>query len=570
MWKKGFTLIEVMIVIGVVAVLTTVVVMNLSGYRGSLNLKLTAREIVAALRDTQQKSISQENGLSWGVNFLNSSSDTDSYKVFSASSTTGVQKVLTLRNGIVFVDPSDGSAKEISFTKITGRPQAGAFLIIIAKSDDIGDRILIEVSAQGRITYIEQQSLRIDGIDPNYGTAGTIASFHNVVGRGFQDGATVKLSKSGESDISCSGCAFETTREIRGGSFDLQSSVANGAWDVVVTNPDNSSTTLSNGYTISDFPPSVYSIWPSLGISGQTITDIAVTGANFKNGATVKLQKGTSEVVGTGFTFASENSLTGGSFNLNGAEEGWWDIVVTNPDGLSGVYARRFRVADALDGTIDSTDRYAWNDNWGWIDFATTTGNVIVTSDELSGYPWNVHAGWLSLNCADENICSYGTQGDDTGYYYRVRNVSSTGALFGYAWNDSLGWVSMNCDQTGIGGSNTCGTVNYGVVISTTTGIFSGFAWSDVAGWISFNCADQSVCATSDYKVMTTWRPTQSVVYESGGGEANTAEGTCTDESGWSDSESCVAVPESVATGEQTVVVTSDGTDSNSVTFTVL
>jgi hypothetical protein len=244
--------------------------------------------------------------------------------------------------------------------------------------------------------------------------------------------------------------------------------------------------------------------------------------------------------------------------------------VVTNPDGLSGVYARRFRVASATDGVIDSTDRYAWNDNWGWIDFATSTGNVIITNTEMSGYASNGHAGWISLNCADENICSYGTQGTDTGYYYRVRTSSSTGALYGYAWNDALGWISMNCDQTGIGGTNTCSTVNYKVTISTTTGVFTGYAWSDVAGWISFNCSDQGVCGTSDYKVVTTWRPTQSIAYESGGGDANTTEGTCTDESGWSDSESCVALPDDTATGDQTVVVTSDGTDSNGITFTVL
>jgi hypothetical protein len=128
----------------------------------------------------------------------------------------------------------------------------------------------------------------------------------------------------------------------------------------------------------------------------------------------------------------------------------------------------------------------------------------------------------------------------------------------------------MNCDQTGIGGTNTCSTVNYKVTISTTTGVFTGYAWSDVAGWISFNCSDQGVCGTSDYKVVTTWRPTQSIAYESGGGDANTTEGTCTDESGWSDSESCVALPDDTATGDQTVVVTSDGTDSNGITFTVL
>ena len=35
--------------------------------------------------------------------------------------------------------------------------------------------------------------------------------------------------------------------------------------------------------------------------------------------------------------------------------------------------------ASSTDGTIDSTYKYAWSENVGWINFGTTEGNVHIT-----------------------------------------------------------------------------------------------------------------------------------------------------------------------------------------------
>lgn len=141
-------------------------------------------------------------------------------------------------------------------------------------------------------------------------------------------------------------------------------------------------------------------------------------------------------------------------------------------------------------GTIDSTYKYAWNENTGWLNFGTSEGNVVVSDTELTGYVWNENAGWISLNCSNTDSC--GTVN------YKVSNDGS-GNLSGYAWNENTGWINF-------------GTFTNSVQINTFTGEFYGWTWGENIGWISLNCnqsgyGGSNTCATVDYKVKTDWRP---------------------------------------------------------------
>lgn len=122
-----------------------------------------------------------------------------------------------------------------------------------------------------------------------------------------------------------------------------------------------------------------------------------------------------------------------------------------------------FVSASETDGTIDSTYKYAWGENIGWVNFKATNGDVHVTDSGLSGYVLNENVGWINLD-----------------------NVSNDGEgnLSGYAWGENIGWIKFN-------------PTNGGVSINTT-GEFSGSALSENVGWIIFG---------GDYKVKTDWRP---------------------------------------------------------------
>ncbi|MDP2629643.1 MAG: prepilin-type N-terminal cleavage/methylation domain-containing protein [Candidatus Harrisonbacteria bacterium] len=137
------------------------------------------------------------------------------------------------------------------------------------------------------------------------------------------------------------------------------------------------------------------------------------------------------------------------------------------------------------DSNINSTDHWAWNDLIGWIDF--NTGTVVVSSTVLQGYA-SSGVGQIAFDCAS-------SPSESCAVSYQVSNDGS-GNLSGWAWNDLIGWISFSSSSP-----------SYQVSIDPDSGEFSGWAWNNIVGWISFNCADPGICATSDYKVKTSWGP---------------------------------------------------------------
>lgn len=149
----------------------------------------------------------------------------------------------------------------------------------------------------------------------------------------------------------------------------------------------------------------------------------------------------------------------------------------------SGVFS--FSVsASSTDGTIDSTHKYAWGENIGWVNFGTTEGNVHVTDPALTGYAWSPKIGWISLNCSNTSSCA--------DVDFKVSN-NGQGSLSGYAWSENIGWINFNPASGGV-------SIN-------SSGEFSGYAYGPKIGWIVFNCASTNSCGAVNYKAKTDWRP---------------------------------------------------------------
>src|SRR5689334_8874287 len=112
--------------------------------------------------------------------------------------------------------------------------------------------------------------------------------------------------------------------------------------------------------------------------------------------------------------------------------------------------------SQAAAGTITSADKYAWGENFGWIDFACSQCTVTVSDDALAGFAWSRDAGWLNLSPAEGGVTNDGA-----------------GHLGGYAWSSTLGWITFS-----------------GVVIDPADGKLIGTAGvaGTHAGRIIFNC----------------------------------------------------------------------------------
>ncbi len=180
--------------------------------------------------------------------------------------------------------------------------------------------------------------------------------------------------------------------------------------------------------------------------------------------------------------------------------------------------------------------------------------------------PAQLGLGWLSFsckncnttprpaNCPAGNIEDYGVHicQNDTDPFCTSISAPKIGKMLGYAWSENIGLISFNESELGgcpsapcrawvdtlttqVNGwaracsvfQNNCsgalkpdsqrggwdGWIKLSSALyqtridnSTSPSQFRGWAWgSDVVGWASFNCINQGVCASSDYKVFTTF-----------------------------------------------------------------
>src|SRR5690349_16552714 len=116
-------------------------------------------------------------------------------------------------------------------------------------------------------------------------------------------------------------------------------------------------------------------------------------------------------------------------------------------------------------GTIDSSHKYAWGENLGWINFACDGCNVHISDTHITGYAWSRQYGWINLSASTSGITN-----------------NCSGQLGGSAWSSNLGWIPFSGASIDFNGK------------------FSGIAGSSTAqtGRISFDC--------TNCNVQTDWR----------------------------------------------------------------
>lgn len=100
-----------------------------------------------------------------------------------------------------------------------------------------------------------QEGPAVTGIMPDSGANTGIISV-TISGSNFAAGATARLTQSGQADISATDVNVATTTTL---TCDLDlTGAAPGAWNVVVTNPDDASGQLADGFTVTEGDFHVY------------------------------------------------------------------------------------------------------------------------------------------------------------------------------------------------------------------------------------------------------------------------------------------------------------------------
>jgi prepilin-type N-terminal cleavage/methylation domain-containing protein len=145
--RKGFTLTELLVVLGITAVLSTVSFSLYINQQRTKLLETTAEEIVGFLKYAQQKSMFQEEGKQWNVHFENPASGSDFYALYTGDTYTSPIEPRYLPQGITFGAPGDGSSINIPFYKLSGDSLGGTIIV----KGYFNQSVVIEVSPRGLI-----------------------------------------------------------------------------------------------------------------------------------------------------------------------------------------------------------------------------------------------------------------------------------------------------------------------------------------------------------------------------------------------------------------------------------
>ncbi len=161
-----------------------------------------------------------------------------------------------------FVSLGDWNVENMSLPATTGTNSTDNVEQVFIENPGQAGTWQIEITHKGSLTNGEQvYSLLLSGmagdpdllvlqsITPDNGDIGTVVTV-DIIGNALSEHTTIVLRRDGQPDIS--GVFVEMIGNTLRCNFNL-SSVAWGAWDVVATNPDEQTFTLTQGFSVNPF-----------------------------------------------------------------------------------------------------------------------------------------------------------------------------------------------------------------------------------------------------------------------------------------------------------------------------
>jgi hypothetical protein len=215
-----------------------------------------------------------------------------------------------------------------TITAITPARAAGAVNVVVTNPDNQSGTL------SNGFTFVAPPTVTTVSPSSESTAGGTSVT---ITGAGFVNGATVTFGGTAATNVTVVGATTITA---------TTPAHAAGAVNVVVTNPDNQSGTLSNGFTFVA-APTVTSVNPASGFTAGG-TSVTITGAGFVSGATVAFG-GTAAI---NVTVVSTTTITA---TTPAHAAGAVSVVVTNPDGQMGTLSNGFTFVVFVSTTFTQT-----------------------------------------------------------------------------------------------------------------------------------------------------------------------------------------------------------------------
>jgi type II secretory pathway pseudopilin PulG len=156
--RKGFTLIELILVLGIMILVSAILFATLAGRRSDVDLTSTAQQAATLLRQAQSDAIAQKSDASWGVRFSNvtNTSSVPFYALFSGSySTATVAGYYPLPSTVAYQTSTlaSGATLDIIFSSISGAASVATNVGFYMPKQNTAFSSTISIASSGEISY---------------------------------------------------------------------------------------------------------------------------------------------------------------------------------------------------------------------------------------------------------------------------------------------------------------------------------------------------------------------------------------------------------------------------------
>lgn len=144
--KRGFTVIEFLIALAVLAILATIIFTSMSSFRNSKALQIVSEDILSLLDEARGDTLSAKDGYAYGVHFESAKIVLFRGTIYSSSDTSN--KIIDVDNAVdVYSISLAGGGQDVLFQRLTGKTSQNGAVMIRLKSDTTKTKtILIESS----------------------------------------------------------------------------------------------------------------------------------------------------------------------------------------------------------------------------------------------------------------------------------------------------------------------------------------------------------------------------------------------------------------------------------------
>ena len=136
--RCGYTLSEVLTVAGIIILIGLVTGISLFGRRNQADLEISAKSMVALLREAQSKAVAQTGSVAWGVHFENSNQPY--YAMFSGGAYASTTQVgyYHLPASVIYATSTlaSGASLDVVFNKLDGTASATIITLNLASNSE--------------------------------------------------------------------------------------------------------------------------------------------------------------------------------------------------------------------------------------------------------------------------------------------------------------------------------------------------------------------------------------------------------------------------------------------------